>query len=480
MMSYQFMAGLINFSDHEAEDRYTQFRESREFGCDGFGAEWRNEMQEKTTSLSLEDIFASKYEDESVDTGSDLVGQYQEQVASSSHFNRMADQSVSQTKDSISRSLACCENDTSEAPDFNSLEPVDQDKPQVQLKLTKRPPQHCTQDNDTEDTEDCHMYQIGISKKKSFVYQVSLDPNNARELTGTISAQWPNTDQNRIKLLGRLRDCIHSIFLDHNFVHPQKEQPFIAVILHQLYSTILPNYNHRNPTATDQRAAQHNLVLMEMKRSDQYVKKFWSKLKVIIYSKFKTESNKRADAFSQITEKFGFKTEDTITFENLFGKDVKHGLKKTTIEFILTRPKLFKDIFNNKTFETACNQMATGTSQDCETNILNKIESLCDNSGADQQKSLLDYLDDQISVERKFKKPFSCMENNLAALQFLDKFIKRIEKLKNLKADARTEFNNKLSQLKKDLETTAKNNKWVPPFKHKKAEIISFLRVKNL
>jgi len=291
-----------------------------------------------------------------------------------------------------------------------------------------------------------------------------------------LETEWPKMISRSSKFIGLVRDCIQSIYLRHTFVSPQQvNDPFIELILHQLYSIILPSYNHSQPTAADPRAGKHHrLVVMELKRSDQYVKKFWSKVKVLIYGKFKDGPTKRADALDSLSEKFGFKPEDNKTFENLFGSNVKHGLKKSTIEFILTRPNLFKQIFTKKVFEHALDQMEKGSALDCETNIISKIEKCCEEKTLGQA---IRVLESHISEERKFKKPFSVMENTLAALQFLDKFIKRAERWKGLTQERSNQLMKTLLDLKTGLESTLKNNRWVVPFKHRKAEIISFLRI---
>lgn len=441
-------SNLLSFEYSDQETRMDPFEDCQFGGCLDFN--FRNN-------------------EEGSQQDSDVHGDLDQQVDSSRLFPDSVNQPVRLDQESGMFSNSQQENPQPSGTDSN------QSKTKTHLK--KRPPQKETEDSDEEDLSND---QSSSHKKRSFLHQTNQDPTYFKELVDEVLAQWSSTLGNSNKIVGRLRNHIQNIYTNHTFVQPQLETPVIRLILHQFYSTIIPNYDPNNPTASEERAAQCGLVLTEMKRSDQYVKKFWSKLKVIIYAKFKTESNKRADALCLITEKFDFKQEDAITFDNLFGKDVKHGLKKTTIEFILTHPKLFNYIFKNKIFEEACTQLNNGTLQDCETNILNKIEKFCEKKDNGYHLAPdLAFLEDQISTERKFKKPFSYMENNLAALQFLDKFIKRIKKVDSLSKDKKSEFDKKLGQLKKDLETTAKNNKWLPQFKHKKAEIISFLRVNS-
>ena len=357
--------------------------------------------------------------------------------------------------------------------------PVISDKPKAKKNLTKRPPDT---ENRQEDKDGCSSDQPSSRKepkKESFLSNIKTSPQNPRDinlLRMRFNAYWPRVELRLVRFLGVVRTHIQNIYLRHTFVSPQQvNDPFIELILHQLYSIILPSYNHSQPTAADPRAGKHHrLVVMELKRSDQYVKKFWSKVKVLIYGKFKDGPTKRADALDSLSEKFGFKPEDNKTFENLFGSNVKHGLKKSTIEFILTRPNLFKQIFTKKVFEHALDQMEKGSALDCETNIISKIEKCCEEKTLGQA---IRVLESHISEERKFKKPFSVMENTLAALQFLDKFIKRAERWKGLTQERSNQLMKTLLDLKTGLESTLKNNRWVVPFKHRKAEIISFLRI---
>lgn len=349
----------------------------------------------------------------------------------------------------------------------------DMSKPQTPSNLSKRAPVFDSSNED--DSESGRKVSSKEPKKISYLNRCSNNPSHthSRKLMLQVKEQWESIRNNHVNFIGKVREMIRGIFLDHKFVHPQDvENPAARLILHQLYSTIIPNYDPENPTATEPRASSQNVLLMDSKRSDQYVKKFWSKLKVIIYGKFKNENNKRAEALEELKEKFGFKREDTDTFLNLFGGNVKHGLKKSTIEFILSHPKLFKLIFTKNNFEKVLGEMDQGSEKDTETNILDKLEVFAEKVAPD-----FNMLETDISDERKFKKPFTRMENNLSAIQFLDKFLKRIKKLHNISAEKRADIEKSLFDLKKYLEKRAKDSKWTPPFKFKKSEIISFLTI---
>jgi hypothetical protein len=344
----------------------------------------------------------------------------------------------------------------------------------VPNKLKKKTPlleDPSSGDEDEEISSTSQPSNIKEPKKTSFIRKCLESRTHFSELLHQVNNHW-SVDDAKYKKLGKtIRDLISGIYTQHIFAKPQDQRdPVIQLVLHQLYSIIIPNYDPNNPTTTDERGKKFNLILMEIKRSDQYVKKFWSKLKLIIYSSFKSESIKRAEALNQISEKFGLGV-DSSTFENLFGSNVKHGLKKTTIEFILNHPKLFKEIFSQKNFTKAIVELQDGLELDCETNIINKVEIFLQKPSPN-----FEFLLDQISDERKFKKPFTYLEINIAAQQFLDKFIKRIKTVQGISSERKPLLEKTLNDLKTSLLSTAKTNNWLVPFKHKKSEIISFLK----
>ncbi len=457
-------ASIIDFN--LSEDRQTQKLESFldtidehiEFCFEPGSSPQKGSLFQKENNDSLEFNFAS---DQDIHVFSFMCTQNPD------HILRIRDEEDNQFSPSV--------KDEYRVLQFEEASSLKSEKSQ----LEKRPPSN---EADEEDQDSCSSDQGSSgneSKKRSFLRNIRNCVQTRNEFTPLmqrLETEWPKMISRSSKFIGLVRDCIQSIYLRHTFVSPQQvNDPFIELILHQLYSIILPSYNHSQPTAADPRAGKHHrLVVMELKRSDQYVKKFWSKVKVLIYGKFKDGPTKRADALDSLSEKFGFKPEDNKTFENLFGSNVKHGLKKSTIEFILTRPNLFKQIFTKKVFEHALDQMEKGSALDCETNIISKIEKCCEEKTLGQA---IRVLESHISEERKFKKPFSVMENTLAALQFLDKFIKRAERWKGLTQERSNQLMKTLLDLKTGLESTLKNNRWVVPFKHRKAEIISFLRI---
>ena len=215
------------------------------------------------------------------------------------------------------------------------------------------------------------------------------------------------------------------------------------------------------------------MKLLTFKRTDQYVKKFWSRAKTIIYSSLKDDKLKSV-ALDEIRKLYEFNESDATQFENLFGSEVKHGLKKETIIFILSHSKIFDSIFNVKFFNNVISQMETQTEKDIDTNIIKKLAVIFEQKS---EKSIIESIASEIDVDRKFKKPFTKSENLRACIEFVGKFFKCCNKpIPGISESIRSSRKESINKIKVILDKKMTDSKWAPTKqKFKKSELVSCL-----
>lgn len=270
-------------------------------------------------------------------------------------------------------------------------------------------------------------------------------------------------------LYNNLKLITKSIYVENKHIAPERFRcPVSRMIARQIDSVVL---GIERPDFPD-------LIFLDPRRHDQYIKKAFSKLKSIVYKQFKDQSTK-IDAHKKIRNDFFIEDE---AFNRIFGKESCNGLSKKAIEFILgfhfekgqTDNKLFQHLFSISNFDKLTETMNKSTIDDVETNFLARIKKELESS----ETLSLKKLDKIITTGREFKTPFSFQENLLALSCLVDKFLRYSKK--NHKPDLKDMFDNqtkKLEELSKHLEKQLREKKWLlsKQKKFRKSEIPAFL-----
>lgn len=226
---------------------------------------------------------------------------------------------------------------------------------------------------------------------------------------------------------------------------------------------------------------------LKPKRSDQYIKKAHSKLKTIVFNERKTGKEKKCKTLQKIKRDFEFvqgknkkqaldsmMESDEKCFQNLFGDQVRQGLRDPTIDHILLhKPDLLKDLFNVPMIMRLLLELDEQTEHDIEANLMVRLR-------VELQFGALQRPIEWSSVFSKdtkhFKKPFTQVENIFAVYFFVESFVRRCQILetsqrKNLKMQMKRLKNLQSRLLKKASQLV--NWEIKPPFN--KQEVDSFV-----
>lgn len=191
---------------------------------------------------------------------------------------------------------------------------------------------------------------------------------------------------------------------------------------------------------------------LSSKRSVQFEKKFHSVVKSII----KEDSSRQFGlpvtfVRSKLREHLSLdgSPEDKEVFDNLFGKDSKFGLKKSSIDKVLTTRPLFDLFFNSKLFSNSIKRLHEQTMRDIETNIMRHVDEHF--RAAPEDRRDFSIISQHVNKKRSFKKPFTHMENLLAPIYFLDRFIFRAKRKRSPHSPKEMPFH-RLQKIKNKIE----------------------------
>lgn len=376
-------------------------------------------------------------------------------------------------------------------PEFDFLDPqtspirdddaTSLDKPEnsITSKIVEGYPQFDDEqeyiDSSQKDSEDKQKAPKNDRKKpQKMTYIQSCSQHEFKQLSDLCIAY--NTNLQKLphafqRFLNDLKNLIGKIYQDTTYVNPDHiPDKLLRLFIRQIYSVILGT----------QRISRPNYVFLDPRRPDQYTKKAFSKLKTKLYKDFKSQTTK-VDAHVRMRNDYDI---DEERFNLIFGPKSSNGLSKEAIEFILgfhrregeTDNKLFNTLFSVKNIDDLLTLMQESTTEDIQTNFVNKISILIETPNFS-----LDHLDKTINTGREFKTPFSFQENMLAVHLLIKKFLKPLKKkqppphLSQMIAD-QTKI---LVALLKELDYRLRQKGWVlndvTKAEFKKSEIPSFL-----
>ena len=233
---------------------------------------------------------------------------------------------------------------------------------------------------------------------------------------------------------------------------------------------IFDSCNPEDPTCPDQRTGANKAKLLIFMRKDQYVKKAWSKLKTMIYSKHKRPKTLKTAAHEKLRQELVFEAEADKVFENLFGSGTCDGLKVESIEYIISNENIFKMIFNKDFFRKLREELNKQTLHDIKVNFLNKLDGYLTGAEGGREEAMAHF-----RADRSVKTPFTFLENNTSLVVLVDQFIKQLKKME-MDGAGKEPLTNTLTSLRDDLTKYADTRKWtLPGCKFKKSEIVSFV-----
>jgi hypothetical protein len=231
---------------------------------------------------------------------------------------------------------------------------------------------------------------------------------------------------------------------------------------------IFDSCNPEDPTCPDQRTGANKAKLLIFMRKDQYVKKAWSKLKTMIYSKHKRPKTLKTAAHEKLRQELVFEAEADKVFENLFGSGTCDGLKVESIEYIISNENIFKMIFNKEFFRKLREELNKQTLHDIKVNFLNKLDGYLTGAEGGREEAMAHF-----RADRSVKTPFTFLENNTSLVILVDQFIKQLKKMDGAGKEPLT---NTLTSLREELTKYADLRKWtLSGCKFKKSEIVSFV-----
>ena len=203
--------------------------------------------------------------------------------------------------------------------------------------------------------------------------------------------------------------------------HSAQDEP-LKIFQNIILPTILaePETNGQEP---------RRIRYLSSKRSVQYEKKIHSVIKSII----KEDSSRQFGlpvtiVHTKLREHLSLdgSPEDKEVFDNLFGKDSKFGLKKSSIDKVLTTRPLFDLLFSCTLFSNSIKRLNEQTTRDIETNIMRHVDQHFRAPSEEKRDYMI--ISQHVNKKRSFKKPFTKMENLLAPIYFLDRFIFRAKR----------------------------------------------------
>jgi hypothetical protein len=425
-----FESDQANTSEYELEDIFSS---QPKLSLDG------PEQKKKRSETSQSGLFYSQNE-HSTDRSSDLGQEFQLENVEQSNLEE---------PEKTIKSTLVLDSESESDPETN----------QSTKESSKKSPKDSTKDRKK-------------PAKKTFISRLLCDEPKFRAIQAEISAALTNYQKHKDlgTLYEKLAFITESIYVENKHIDPERIKcPVLRTIARQIDSVVLGI----------ERADFPDLIFLDPRRHDQYIKKAFSKLKSTLYKPLKDHSTKIC-AHKKIQNDFFLEGE---AFNRIFGHESCNGLSKKAIEFILgfhleedqTDNKLFQCLFSISNFERLIDLMNNSTVADVATNFLERIKK-----EVESEKTLcLLNLDKIITTGREFKTPFSSQENLLALSLLVTKFLKYCKKNEhkthlNKMFDSQTK---KLEELSKDLEKKLRDKKWLlsKQKKFRKSEIPAFL-----
>ena len=287
----------------------------------------------------------------------------------------------------------------------------------------------------------------------------------------------------RMHTINYIRDIQREKYFDMKIRSPEFYScQFIRVFMYHdssitLEHPFLPEGEGEKHLNQSKEEVQDRIKLVSFKRSDQYIKKFLTKLNIYIYREFKTYGVLKQDAQNMIKEEYGFTENDKYPFQNLFESDIKHGLKMITVNFILSHEFLFNKIFTRETIFDVVQELNIQTEIEIEINIMEKLEEFIEN-----EETPIEFRFNKLchgeSSDRSFKMPFTFYENLLAAKQFVALFIKACTKNTiGMKEYKQNNIMRRLKSLMVAIERRLHSYMTLDEQKFKKSQIVSGLKL---
>ena len=335
------------------------------------------------------------------------------------------------------------------------------------------------------DTEGMHLEPLGGSRhlstgrmdQEDFQYEeqtgfFSGDSERKEEPSKSRPVLAPDSSINNITR-GALKYYFRLVYeenelIDLECIPYKKVREAIIIVL----PAILKHYDPRDPLKPDRIPGCNRIIkLLVFMRKDQYVKKAWSKIKTLIYYRYKRPKMLKTNAHELLKRELEFDQDHDAAFENLFGSGTCDGLKVESIEYILCNQSLFNCIFNEDFFIDLREELNNQTLKDIETNLLKKLDRFLSGEKGGWEESA-----GYFSKKRSVKTPFTFLENNTSLIILVDRFIKQLNKTTAITEANKLSHMRKLTSLRRSLCQYAEINNWtLPGCKFKKSEIISFL-----
>lgn len=213
-----------------------------------------------------------------------------------------------------------------------------------------------------------------------------------------------------------------------------------------------------------------SMIMLLRKRFDQYEKKFHSMLKTRCYRLFKqTTKIPKPEAEHALKEFFNLSDE---IYALIFGDKLKIGLSNKACVEILKSPKMVEELVSWNVVEEVIKMLDDQTVRDLEVNLMETIKFIIENEPSAGCQVWISRLNDKVT-STKFKKPFTRLENRLAALFFYEKLLEVAEYREKL-FDRLPLLKNLISQIKQCIDLEFK----MPALKEvNRKDKISFVRL---
>jgi hypothetical protein len=240
--------------------------------------------------------------------------------------------------------------------------------------------------------------------------------------------------------------------------------------IQMVMSVICESFDPQDPTRPDDiKGCTRKIKLLAFMRKDQYVKKAWSMVKILLYSPYKNSKTLKSTAHNNLKKDL-FLNDDNV-FQNLFGSNTCDGLKVESVKYILTSECIFNKIFDHCFFRKLRRELNNQTIHEIEINFLKKFDPYFQGEQDRPQKAASHFRKD-----RSVKTPFTFLENNTSLIILLDKFIKQLKKIDSISEANKLLKMKRLTSIREELIAFAQTNNWVlTGCKFKKSEIVSFL-----
>ena len=262
---------------------------------------------------------------------------------------------------------------------------------------------------------------------------------------------------------------LREIYEDNRLVDPvvipsEAVKRSIELILPLIYE----NHKANEPIRPDVSIGASDVKLLIFMRRDQYVKKAWSKVKIMVCKRQERPKILEPVAGDQLGQG---QPEIKDIFDNVFGKGPCDCLKMKTIEYIIRNYTLFRMIFNLEFFYNLREELNKETLQDIKDLLLKKLYRYLAGLKGGWEEAEAHFRADLL-----VKTPFTFLQNNASLIFLVNQFFKQLHKMEMNGAD-KARKKKTLTSLRKKLIKYANTRNWTLISRNFwKSEIFSQLR----